>query len=232
MCENIPNFAGTQERGIAMRTIRVIFLLGLYVILVSSCREKPVDEVTMFSEDGLIFTEMFLVGEDESRFWKIREMDGRGTLIIQEGVLGGKSSFYEIYEEDREALLQRARKLASEKFQLGYEVYGPEAYSTLVVQIDADQWNDIGDLDQLVLVEELLNDYMNRSGNGNCYSSDIDEHHIRFFVAAFDPDVAVGAILSMFSEENLSLDIIIFKEVGNEVKVLFPFGFQGDVSLI
>jgi hypothetical protein len=208
-----------------------VVLLCLFFIL-NGCRQPATpDDSDITNERGLISAELFLKNGEETRFWRIREMDGRGTLLIQEGVLGGQTSSHEVFGEDSTHLRSQARELVSARLREGYKLYGPEAYSQLIVQIEAESWGDIGDLDKLVLVEELLNQYMTASGNGSCSGSDVDSR-VSFFITAFNPEIAVGTILKMFREEGIEVIPVIALEKGNEIRILYPENFQGDVSLI
>jgi len=208
-----------------------LLLISLLWVFFGCRHSASPDDSDITNESGLIYAELFLKKGEDTHFWRIREMDGRGTLLVQEGILGGQTTSHEVFGEDSTHLRSQARELVAARLKEGYKLYGPEAYSLMIVQIEPETWGDIHDLDKLVIVEELLNQYMTASGNGSCSGSDVDSR-VSFFITAFNPEIAVGTILKMFREEGFDVSPVIAVEKGNEIRILYPENFQGDVSLI
>ncbi len=216
-----------------MKRIAELFAVCCVVFFFAGCRQPSVtpDDVDVLNDVGLISVEMYHTGGNDIRFWRVREMPGRSTLVVQEGVLGVSTRSYELFEQTQEDLERVAKEQVAEKLNEGYKVYGPEAYSQLILQIELSEWGDPDDIEKLIMVEELLNEYMLNSGNGKCLGSDAGAK-ISFFITAFSAEIAVNTILEMFSKEGYHYNPVIILEKGSEVQVLHPENFQGDISLI
>lgn len=183
------------------------------------------------TDEGNINAEFFLQGDTVTMFWKVREVPGRNTLVIQEGVLGGTISTYELYEQDRTVLKRKAVDLAAEKSREGYRIFGPEAYSQIIIQIDTLYWGDVTDLNKLAYVEDVISEGLSLSGNGKCTGSDIS-HKISLYAVVFDADIAVRTILKTLRDSNLDFPVVIAVENAGDITVVYPENYHGEFSLI
>ncbi len=196
------------------------------------CRQGTEDQAKeLLNEEGLISAEFFLQKDTTIYFWKIREVPGRGTIIINEGTVGSEIRGYEIFERDRKVLEKRAAELYAEKRAAGYRIYKPEDYSHIIIQLDSLWVDDQSEIDKYVVLEELINQNLLNTGNGRCTGSNFDTR-ISFYAVVVNPEKATQTILSMINDEILDISIVIAIEKGNDIKVIYPENFQGNFSLI
>lgn len=215
-----------------MRIIRLVIVLVAIAGIWSGCSRGSKDiENDITTSEGLINAELFLQNDTVISFWKIREIPGRGTLSVQEGIMGGEVRGYEVYEEDRSALIKRAVDFTKEKIKEGYSIFGPESYSQMIIQVDTLYWGDVSDVNRLAFVEDLLSDALMQSGNGRCTGSDIS-HKVSFFAVVFDVDIATGTILKALRDNNIDFPVVIAVEKGNDITIVYPENYQGEFSLI
>lgn len=215
-----------------MRTTSAGIIIFLCAVLLTGCRQKaPEQESNLINEEGMVSAEFFLVQDSVTYCWSIREIPGRSTLMIREGMLGTPLSSYEIYEPDRTLLLTKASELATLKNKEGYRSYSPEFYSHLIIQVDTAYWGDPEDIDRLVLVEDLINQVLVSTGNGKCTGSDLTGM-VSFYAVVFDAEVARRSILKGFRENGIELPVVIAVEKGSDIRVIHPDNYQGDFSLI
>lgn len=204
----------------------------LILILLSGCTGKHKDDLTdITNEEGLISTELFLKQDTVIHFWKMREIPGRSTLVIQEGLLGMAASSFEILETDSAKRVKKALELFAGIREKGYKTYGPDAYSHIIIQADTLYWGAVSDLDKLALVEDMINSALTSGGNGKCTGSDIGSK-VSFFAVVFDAPTATKTILKALIDNGIDLPVVIAIEKGNDVKVIWPENFQGEFSLI
>jgi hypothetical protein len=200
--------------------------------MVWGCRNhdtQTAGEIT--GEDGLINAELYLKEDTAIRFWKIREIPGRGTLTIHEGTVGREGKSHEVFEKTHPLLVDRAIKLTSEIKKMGYRIYGPEEYSHIIIQIDTLNWGATNDPDKLAYMEDIINGALLASGNGKCTGSDIGAK-VSLYAIVFDTKASVKTILDELQKQNLEMPVVIAIEKGSDVEVIWPANFQGEFSLI
>ncbi len=215
-----------------MKVLSRILVLVLALLFFQTCRQhdqQVTDEI--IGENGLVYAELFKVQDSLTMFWRIREIPGRNTLSVQEGILGGKAGGFEIYKSSHVLLVQKARDLVSGMLKEDYVITGPDAFSQLIIQIDTSYWGDPEDIDRLVMTEDLLNKALISSGNGKCTGSDYNAK-VSFYAVVFDADIATKTILAVFRETGIDLPVVIAVEKGNDIQVIWPENFQGAFSLI
>lgn len=215
-----------------MKMTRHFIVLIIVMSVWAGCNTGNGDmEQDITTEEGIINAEFFLQEDTVTMFWKIREIPGRSTLVIQQGVLGGTISSYELFGDDRTALTRTAVDLALDKSREGYRIYGPEAYSQIIIQIDTIYWGDVSDLNKLAFMEDVIGEGLSQSGNGKSAGSDIS-HKVSFYAVVFDVDIAVRTILKTLRDNNLGLPVVIAVEKAGDITVIYPENYHGDFSLI
>lgn len=211
-----------------------IAVVAIIIVFVSGCegclQEEQLVIEDIKNEQGLVNTELFLYNDTVTYFWKVREVPGRQSLRVHEGVLGEPSSSYELYEDEKSKLENLALKLAREKYDEGYRIYDADDYNHIIIQIDAAHWGDINDIEQFFFVEEVINDALTSTGNGKCSGSDIS-NKISYFAVVFDSEIAVKTILDAFEKNDFTFPVVIAKEKVNDIKIIHPENFHGEFSL-
>lgn len=202
------------------------------IFLITGCKSSD-DEILkkISAPDGSIAAEMFLKTESATLFWKIREMPGRSTLLLQEGTLGETGRDFEVGAKDRQQLEKEAIRIAREVIGKGYRTFGPEAYSQIIIQTDTAFWGPVADLDKLALMEDLFNRALTSTGNGKCTGSDIGSK-VSIYAMVFDAEVAAQTLLKALRDNGTDLPVVIAIEKGNDIRVIWPENYHGDFSLL
>lgn len=202
------------------------------IFLVTGCKSSD-DEVLkkISAPDGSIAAEMFLKTDSATLFWKIREVQGRSTLLLQEGTLGEPGRDFELSAQDRQQLMKEAIRVTREVLDKGFRTFGPEAYSQIIVQTDTTYWGPVTDLDKLALTEDLFNHALTTSGNGKCTGSDIGSK-VSFYAMVFDAEIAARTLLKALRDNGTDLPVVIAIEKGNDIRVIWPENYHGDFSLL
>lgn len=230
---------------IIMKSFRFAVIIVFLLAVIQGCRQgNVITSEELLNDKGLINAEFYLKKDTINYFWNIREIPGRGTLIIQEGIVGNDIRSYEIHEDSVTNLEKHAAKLHAEKRAEGYRIYKPEEYSHIIIQLESftldsdtmnlsepNQPNNTNDIDRFVLIEELINQSLVNTGNGRCTGSNY-ETGISYFAVVFDPEIAARTILRMITAKNLNIKVIIAVEKGSDIRVIYPEDFQGNFSLI
>jgi hypothetical protein len=212
--------------------LRKLILSILIIVVVAGCRHKPADTLAEISDkSGKIVSEMYLKKDTLTFFWKIREIAGRGTIMVHEGILGEPGRKFEVSGKDHQELVQKITAMYKEMTDKGYRVFKPEAYAHLIIQTDTTSWGSLHDLDKLAMVEDLLNNALETTGNGSCTGSDIGSK-VSFYSVVFDPGIAVQTMLKTLREGGMDFPVVIAIEKGNDIQVIWPENFRGEFSLL
>jgi hypothetical protein len=207
-------------------------LLMTLTILMFGCNRGAKDySKEILNDQGIIEVEMYLKASDHVKFCEIREIPGRGTLLVREGLVGGVIEGYEVFEADRNLLLQKASELYHARRKVGYAIHGPESFHQMIVRTEPSWWGDSIDTEQVVLFEEILHQCLVSSGNGRLTGSDVDAN-VSFYAVVFDTNIAIESILQAIKDHQLNMPLIIAVEKGSDVQVVYPVNYQGDFSLI
>lgn len=202
------------------------------VFLITGCKSSDEDVLRKISaSDGSIAAEMFLKTDSAIHFWKIREMPGRSTLLLQEGTLGEPGRDYEISAPDPKKLDKEAIRIAREVLDKGFRTFGPDSYSQIIIQTDTTYWGPVTDLDKLAMMEDLFNRALTTTGNGKCTGSDIGSK-VSFYAMVFDAEVAARTLLKALRDNGTDLPVVIAVEKGTDIRVIWPENFHGDFSLL
>jgi hypothetical protein len=202
------------------------------VLLLAGCRDRNAEiEPLILNEQGMIAVEMYLKQDTTIFYWKLREIPGRSTLMVLEGMLGTEGTVHEVFEKTHDALRKKAVELTAEMMDKGYKIYGSESYLQIIVQADTLYWGDTNDADKLAYMEDVISQALQITGNGKCTGSDI-AHRVNVFAVVFDADIAAKTILKTLRDNNLDIPVVIAVEKGSDITVLYPENFQGEFSLI
>ena len=161
-------------------------------------------------------------------YWEAWEAEGE--IVFHWGVLGEKGEVRNIRLKRNGSSNMSIPDEADRHRAEGYRELKEGEEHTLLVQYQIDGWGTPEDLDKRHAVEELLNECLGWTGNGNCDGGDIGSGTMNVCSLVVDPYLASHTIIAELRENNLLEGAVIAIEREDSFEVLYPDKFDKEFS--
>ena len=161
-------------------------------------------------------------------YWEAWEANGE--IILHWGDLGerGKSRSIPLKgnESSKQFIAHEANKYRAE----GYRKLQEGEEHIVLVQYQVDGWGTPEDLDRRYIIENLLNEVLGWTGNGNCDGGDIGSGTMNVCSLVVNPYLASRSIVEELRKNNLLEGAVIALERENSFEVLYPENYDKEFA--
>ena len=168
----------------------------------------------------------------QTLYWEAWDAGNR-SVVIHWGVLGdvGHNKNVNIPKgESADTVIDRESK---EPRSDGYKEIHIEDHTQIIVQFKTQGvWGDSDDLNKRHRVEDILNECLGWTGNGDCDGGDIGSGTINVFLFVVDPYLAKDSIVAALKQNNLIDGAIIAIDHKDDYEVVWPEDFEGVFSIL
>jgi hypothetical protein len=165
---------------------------------------------------------------DKVSYWEAWEADGE--ITIHWGELGDRGVIritpLKRGQSAKELIEQEAKKYRAE----GYHELKEGEEVTLLVQYEVNGWGTAEDLEKRHAVENLLNEGLGWTGNGNCDGGDIGSGTMNVCSLVVNPYLASNTIIEELRKNSLLEGAVIAIEREDSFEVLYPENFEKEFS--
>ena len=157
---------------------------------------------------------------DECQYWEVWEHER--AIILHYGAVGedGISKQYKLKEGDNPEELMA--ELVASKRQEGFIELTKEHLRQIVIQYRVSNTHWETNLDKRHSVEELLDECLGWTGNGEVDGGEISEKVINVFCFVIDVKKALTTIIKELKKHDYLSGSLIAEEKSEEYEVLFP----------
>ncbi len=168
--------------------------------------------------------------KDKMLYWEVWGEDEK-TLIIHCGCVGDTGEMYEIELYPFQRVEKEMKELADEQLAGGYKKLDEEELIEFVLQYDYtdDQLEEA--LEKRHQVQEIMDEALGWSGNGQCDGGDIGSGTINIFTFVIDVDKALQTTLEELKNQRL-LDGVKIAYVNDEEDYIQVYPSEGAFNLL
>lgn len=163
---------------------------------------------------------------NETLYWQVWKVNKH--VFTLSGTLGIQGREEELPLGFFESSKRVMKNLANEKVNQGYEYVDPASLIKIAVQYRYEREDQFYEAEEKSLVvEELLDDVLHETGNGELYGSEIGDGAGITFCLVVDLELALEAILKVLSSHQLldGAEIAYLNEDGSYIG-LYPEGIE------
>jgi hypothetical protein len=153
--------------------------------------------------------------------------DSEGNVTVHWGEVGTRGETKTVpvrFWQSAEKVIEK--ELASARAD-GFCEIDTEDHIGFVVQYQIDGHGSEDDLEKRYAVEDILNESLGWTGNGNCDGGQIGSGSMEIFSYVIDPHVAYKRVIGDFSEYGMLDGALIAYEEDEDYKVLYPENYSG-----
>ena len=161
-------------------------------------------------------------------YWEAWEADGE--IIFHWGELGDRGKFQSIPLKSNESSKNLIAHEANEHRTEGYRELREGEEHTVLIQYQVNGWGTAEDLDKRHEIENLLNEVLGWTGNGNCDGGDIGSGTMNVCSLVVNPYLASQTIVEELRKNNLLEGAVIAIEREESFEVLYPENYDKEFA--
>lgn len=160
------------------------------------------------------------IENNKALYWEAWEADGE--VVLHSGDLGERGESQSVplkRDESSEKLIEReANKYRADGYR---ELQEGEEY-TVIVQYRVEGWGTPEDLAKRHTIEDLFNEVLGWTGNGNCDGGDIGSGTLNIFCPVVNPYLASQAMVEELRKNGFLEGAVIAIDRDDSFEVLYP----------